>query len=89
LSVAAPVGLYLVASAKRNEADALGSGNTAYAEALGSYNNWRTAYYVSYAVPVTLAAATVVFAVWPRARSQPQRGALVASPRGIALSLGF
>jgi tetratricopeptide (TPR) repeat protein len=89
LSVAAPVGFYLAAHAKRDEADALGPGNTAYAQALGSYNDWRTAYYASYALPAVLAAATVAYAVWPRVPSQTQRAALIASPQGIRLSVGF
>jgi tetratricopeptide (TPR) repeat protein len=89
LSLAAPVGLYLAAHAKRDEADSLGPGNTAYGEALGTYDQWRMAYYVSYALPATLAAATLTYALWPRVPARPSRGAVSISPGGVALSLGF
>jgi tetratricopeptide (TPR) repeat protein len=89
LSLAAPVGLYLVAQAKRDDADALGPGNSAYAEALGSYNDWRTAYYVSYALPAALGVATVVYAVLPRASSPPHHAAVAASSRGLTLAIDF
>jgi hypothetical protein len=89
LSAAAPVAFYIAANAKRDETDALGAGNTAYAEAQHSYDQLRTAYSVSYALPATLAAATLVYALWPHARGQAHRGALTVLPRGATLSLGF
>jgi hypothetical protein len=89
LSAAAPVGLYVVAQGKRDAADAFGPGNSAYAGALASYNDWRTAYYVSYALPAALGLATVLYAVWPRGSSPVQHAAVAASPRGVTLAVDF
>lgn len=62
-SVALPLSLFVVASDKRDDADALGPGHRGYAEARASYESWRTAYYVSYALPAALAVTTVAFVV--------------------------
>lgn len=61
-SLAAPIAFYFVAHGKRDQARALGEGNTGYADALSTYNTWRAVYFVSYALPATLALATA--GVW-------------------------
>jgi hypothetical protein len=89
LSTAAPITLFLVARAKQDDAGALGAGNTAYAAAKRSYDGWQTAYYASYALPASLAAATAVYALWPR-RAEPARHASVAvSPFGLEVAGRF
>ena len=61
-SVAVPIAFYFVARGKRDDATALGQGNTGYADALSTYDKWRTIYLVSYALPATLAVVTA--GVW-------------------------
>lgn len=61
-SFALPTALFFVADGKRDDADALGAGHSRYADARSTYETWRTAYYVSYAVPVALALTTA--ALW-------------------------
>lgn len=61
-SVAVPIAFYFVAHGKRDDATALGQGNTGYSDALSSYDKWRTIYLVSYALPATLALVTA--GVW-------------------------
>jgi tetratricopeptide (TPR) repeat protein len=59
-SFALPATLFFMADNKRDDATALGPGHSKYTDARSSYDAWRTAYYVSYAVPVTLALTTAV-----------------------------
>jgi tetratricopeptide (TPR) repeat protein len=59
-SIALPITLFLVADGKRDDADSLGTGHTGYSDAASSYEKWRTAYLVSYALPIMLASATGV-----------------------------
>jgi tetratricopeptide (TPR) repeat protein len=69
VSVALPVTLLFVASAKKDDAVALGTRHPDYAEAKSSYDDFRTAYYVSYALPAALAIAAVATMVWAPKRS--------------------
>jgi tetratricopeptide (TPR) repeat protein len=59
LSTALPIGLGLVTKSKRDDATALGPGNTRYAAAIDDFHHARTAYEVSWILPAILAGATV------------------------------
>jgi len=86
-SVAVPVAFYFVARGKRDDATALGQGNTAYAHAVSTYDTWRTIYLVSYALPATLALVTA--GVWIfGGSSAPSTSARVAITPGGALVHG-
>lgn len=87
-SLALPVTLYVVANGKRDDADALGAGHTDYAAKRSTYVSWRTAYYVSYALPVTLAAATAaIYLLRPEAPST--KTALHVGPGSVSVSGQF
>lgn len=90
-SVGAPIGLYFVATSKRNDASALGPGNSGYTDARASYETWRTAYFVSYALPVTLGVATAtLYLLRPRgAGGEAQRASLAVGPGGAAIGGTF
>lgn len=62
-SFALPLALGLHAQAERDQATRLGAGNTGYVSASSDYMSARTAYYVSYALPASLAAATAVIVI--------------------------
>lgn len=71
-SFALPLGLLAVAGGKKDDAEALGTGHTGYADARSSYESARTAYYVSYALPAALGLTTaIVWLTWPSATSAP------------------
>src|SRR5262249_44710739 len=82
-SVGVPVLLYAVASGKRADANALGIGNSTYADARSTFQTWRTLYYASYALPATLAVSTVIYMLF-------HNRDVVAAPRkngGVHLSV--
>jgi tetratricopeptide (TPR) repeat protein len=97
-SGALPLTLFFVASSKSDSAAALGEGNTEYAAARSSYDTWRVAYYVSYALPAALAVATVISFVLQRPGG-PRRSVSALSitptaipgggPGGVSLSVRF
>jgi hypothetical protein len=58
------VALGVRASSKRNDAAALGQGDTAYTSAVSDFHDARTLYYASYAIPGVLAAVTATVAVF-------------------------
>ena len=62
-AAALPTALGLRASAKHDDAERLGVGNTAYASAVDEFGKARTAYYFSYALPAAFAVATAVVVV--------------------------
>jgi tetratricopeptide (TPR) repeat protein len=59
-SLALPIALAFRTQNKRDAAEQLGAGNTAYGGARDDYESARTLYYVSYALPAALAAATAI-----------------------------
>jgi hypothetical protein len=84
-SLALPVSFFFVAKAKRDDAESLGAGATAYADARSTYVTWRTAYWVSWALPAALGIATGVAYLL-----RPTRATTVGiGPSGIALDGRF
>ena len=87
-SVAVPIAFYFVAHGKRNDAAVLGQGNSGYADAVSSYDKWRTIYLVSYALPATLALVTA--GVWLFGDGGRGKSAQVAvTPSGAILHGAF
>ena len=59
LSFALPIGLGVHAGNVSSAAESLGRGHTRYGDAVESYEDARSAYYVSYVLPAVLGAATI------------------------------
>jgi hypothetical protein len=60
LSTALPIALHTLASGRADDARALGVGHSGYDAARSDYDDSRTLYYASWALPVTLAVVTTV-----------------------------
>lgn len=77
VSLALPLTLYGVASGKRDDAEALGEGHSGYAEAKSSYDSAKTAYAISYALPVALGITTaIVYFAWRTDKDKPVNAAI-------------
>jgi tetratricopeptide (TPR) repeat protein len=79
VAMALPISLYFVARGKRSDAAALGTSNPSYPGARATYNAWYTAYEVSYALPIAIAAVATALGLWPRPSAQAAGGVLVPS----------
>jgi hypothetical protein len=77
-SAALPIALGLRAQGKRDSAEELGTRHKRYPEELESFRDARTLYYMSYAVPAVLAAATGTIAIV---------GAVRASSSGVQIGV--
>jgi hypothetical protein len=84
-SFALPIATYAVASSEKDDATALGRGNSSYADARDSFERWKTVHYVSYALPATLALATIIYVV-----ARPSATTKVAiAPSGVTFHAAF
>jgi hypothetical protein len=86
VSCALPLVSYLVASSHKDDATALGRGNSGYADARSSFDTWRTVSYVSYALPASLALATIGYVVF---RPTPSGATVGLHPTGVSLRAEF
>jgi hypothetical protein len=79
-SCALPLGFALDVKAKRNDAEALGSGHTGYVDAVSRFGDARTRYEISWLVPGALALATaaivIVQSLSGKAEATTARGSL-------------
>ncbi|MBX3187717.1 MAG: tetratricopeptide repeat protein [Labilithrix sp.] len=87
ISLAVPLTLFFVAGGKRDDAEQLGRGHSGYADAQSSYDTWRTVYYVSYALPATLALATA--AVWAFGSKSDATPSVAIGPTGAVVHGSF
>jgi hypothetical protein len=88
LSFILPAVLLDRAASKRDEAEALGPGHTAYADAKQGFDEARTAYELSYALPAALGAITLVVATVGLVRIATYEPSATAQRVTVDVSLG-
>jgi hypothetical protein len=74
-STALPIALAIHTGNERDEAESLGVTHSRYPDAVDSFEGARRAYWISYALPVALAAATAIVVILKTPRSSSGGGA--------------
>lgn len=88
-SFALPIALYVGASDERAAAVDLGRGHAEYAAAVASYDDARTLYAISYALPATLALATGAIWLFGRSSDASPKARASIGPTGVVVGGAF